>query len=125
MGVTGAGTDRDDDRLAAPGPAWAVAVTPLVVWFLQLNVLYLLVPPSCEVGHPWFHVVVTVVALAGVAGATARSVATWRTTDTGDGAGGATAVARLAGAVGALSGALAVVAVLGLGAAAVVGDPCG
>lgn len=97
------------------GFAWVVAVSPALAWFVQLNVLYLLVPPSCRAGHPWFLVATSALAFAAAAAGTWRS---WRRRASTDPS------SRLAGLVGSLLGALSLLFILGLGIATVIGDPC-
>lgn len=46
----------------------AAVFGPMAAWFAHLNVSYLLVPPSCRLGHTWFlHLATAVFALVAAA----------------------------------------------------------
>lgn len=69
-------SSTDTNRTTSSRPALsvlgAIAVPP-TVWFVHLNVSYLLVPSSCRAGHRWFLVGVTVAALAVIVSPAVRS----------------------------------------------------
>lgn len=97
------------DALALGGPP--------AVWFIHLNVSYLLVPPSCDAGHGWFLFVVTLVALVLLVPAALRSRRARRTDDP-------QGLEAFLGTSGAWLTALFALAVLLVGLSAVTVNPC-
>ncbi|MFP5320680.1 MAG: hypothetical protein ACLGIC_02425 [Acidimicrobiia bacterium] len=96
-----------------------LAATGPLLWFVHLNVSYLLVPPSCRWGHRWAFGAVTVLALAGIAGASAASWRAWR-----DDGREATDLVRAIGLAGVVLGALFALTTLLVGASVLVVHPC-
>lgn len=93
------------------------AGAPPAIWFLHLNVSYLLVPPSCRTGSAWPIAAATVVALLAMALPAHRSWRIWQRD------GGSSLVGLLGGA-GLLLTCVFVLAVVAVGGAALIVDPC-
>lgn len=96
---------------------WLLALVPAGAWFVHLNVSYLLVPPSCRVGHHWWLLAVTVPPLVLTALVTASSYRAWRNDDR-------SATDRAAGVTGVLMGCFFFLVIVVVGLANIVVDPC-
>lgn len=93
------------------------AAAPAAIWFLHLNVSYVLVPPACDAGSAWSIGLATAVALVAMVLPVRRSWRAWR----GDGGDG---LVGMLGAAGVLLTCIFVLAVLLVGGSALVVDPC-
>lgn len=105
----------------AAARAAAALAAPPSLWFLHLNVSYLLVPPSCSLGGRWPFALVTLVALGAMAPAAVVSWRTWRRADGHDGADG---LLRFLGGFGLVLGVLFAAATLLVAGSVVVIEPC-
>jgi hypothetical protein len=104
----------------------AAVFGPMVAWFAHLNVSYLLVPPSCRLGHSWFLHLATVGFALTAAGCMALAWRLWRSEPGTDLPEGRPAVrtAPFLGFFGLLNGALFLLTIVLAGAGNAVIDPC-
>lgn len=97
--------------------ALLVSLVPPAVWFLHLNVSYLLVPPSCRSGDRWPLAAVTLVALVAMVLPLRASARSMRTAATGE-------LDWFLGLLGTALAVLFALATMAVGASPLLVDPC-
>lgn len=93
------------------------SLIPSAIWFVHLNVSYLLVPPSCRTGDRWPFAAVTVVALVAMVPPTLRARRAMRRSETGE-------LDWFLGIFGVAMSVLFSLVTLLVGASALLVDPC-